>query len=302
MKKIKLTAVVGPTASGKSSLALEIARRTGAHILSCDSMQIYRKMNVGTAKPTAEEMREVPHHMIDVVDHTEDFTLADFVERARAEIEKIDALGAPIVICGGTGLYLDTLLRGGDLSPDVPESAYDGFEELDNDSLHRELAAVDPDAAEAIHKNNRRRVERALAIFRATGISKTEWDRRSREGESRYDATVIGLNYRDREVLYDRINRRVDIMFDEGLVEEVASLGLDRNTTAGQAIGYKEILCAFEGEYSLDDARDAIKQATRNYAKRQLTWFRRNAAVNWFYPDEDGDLVNNVLKLLTNRD
>ena len=301
MKKIKLTAVVGPTASGKSSLALEIAKRTGAHILSCDSMQIYRKMDIGTAKPTALEMREVPHHMIDIVDPTEDFTLAAFVEKAREEIEKIDAMGAPIVICGGTGLYLDTLLRGGELSPDVPESAFEGFEELDNDALHCKLAEADPESAEAIHKNNRRRVERALAIFRATGISKTEWDRRSREVQSPYDATIIGLNYRDREILYDRINRRVDIMFDDGLVEEVASLGLDKNSTAGQAIGYKEILCAFDGEYTIDDARDAIKQATRNYAKRQLTWFRRNEAVNWFYPDEDGDLVNNVLKLLTNR-
>ena len=302
MKKIKLTAVVGPTASGKSSLALEIAKRTGAHILSCDSMQIYRRMDIGTAKPTAAEMREVPHHMIDIVDHTEDFTLADFIERARTEIESIDAIGAPIVICGGTGLYLDTLLRGGELSPDIPDSAFKGFEELDNDALHSELNAVDPESAEAIHKNNRRRVERALAIFRATGITKSEWDRRSREVQSPYDATIIGLNYRDREVLYDRINRRVDIMFEDGLVEEVASLGLEKNTTAGQAIGYKEILSAFDGECTMDDARDAIKQATRNYAKRQLTWFRRNEAVNWFYPDEDTDLVNNVLKLLTNRD
>lgn len=302
MKKIKLTAVVGPTASGKSSLALEIAKRTGAHILSCDSMQIYRRMDIGTAKPTAAEMREVPHHMIDIVDHTEDFTLADFIERARTEIESIDAIGAPIVICGGTGLYLDTLLRGGELSPDIPDSAFEGFEELDNDALHSELNAVDPESAEAIHKNNRRRVERALAIFRATGITKSEWDRRSREVQSPYDATIIGLNYRDREVLYDRINRRVDIMFEDGLVEEVASLGLEKNTTAGQAIGYKEILSAFDGECTMDDARDAIKQATRNYAKRQLTWFRRNEAVNWFYPDEDTDLVNNVLKLLTNRE
>ena len=137
-------------------------------------------------------------------------------------------------------------------------------------------------------------MERALAIFRATGISKTEWDRRSREVQSPYDATIIGLNYRDREILYDRINRRVDIMFDDGLVEEVASLGLDKNSTAGQAIGYKEILCAFDGEYTIDDARDAIKQATRNYAKRQLTWFRRNENINSIYCDSFRDLESMV--------
>ncbi|MBQ3099370.1 MAG: tRNA (adenosine(37)-N6)-dimethylallyltransferase MiaA [Clostridia bacterium] len=301
MEKIRLTAVVGPTASGKSSLALELAKRTGAHILSCDSMQIYRKMDIGTAKPTPDEMREVPHHMIDIVDHTDNFTLADFVQKAREEIEKIRLLGAPIIICGGTGLYLDTLLRGGELSPDIPSSVFEDFVAVGNDALYDELCAVDPASAEIIHKNNRRRVERALAVYRATGITKTEWDRRSREVESPYDAIIIGLNYRDREVLYDRINKRVDIMFDDGLEAEVASLGLDRKSTAGQAIGYKEVLSAFDGECTIDDAREQIKQATRNYAKRQLTWFRRNSRVDWFYPDEDADLVNNVLKLLTNR-
>lgn len=302
MKKIKLTAVVGPTASGKSSLAIELAKATGAHIVSCDSMQIYRKMDIGTAKPTPDEMREVPHHMIDIVDHTEDFTLADFVARTREEIEKIDASGAPVILCGGTGLYLDTLLRGGGLSPDIPDSAFDGLDELDNDMLHAELAAIDPDSAATIHKNNRRRVERALAIYRATGVTKSEWDARSRESDSPYDSLMIGLNYRDREVLYDRINRRVDIMFDDGLVGEVSSLNLDRASTAGQAIGYKEILSALEGDCTLDQAREAVKQATRNYAKRQLTWFHRNENIHWFYPDDGGDLVNNVLNLLTNRD
>lgn len=301
MEKIKITAVVGPTASGKSSLALELARRIGAHIVSCDSMQIYRRMDIGTAKPTADEMREIPHHMIDIVDHTEDFTLADFVERARAEIDAIHAAGAPVILCGGTGLYLDTLLRGGDLSPDVPDSAFDGLCELDNDALHHELESIDPASAEAIHKNNRRRVERAIAIYRATGITKSEWDRRSREAESPYDCTIIALNYRDRDALYERINRRVDMMFDDGLIDEVRSLELKRESTAGQAIGYKEILDAFDGLYGMDEAREAIKQATRNYAKRQLTWFRRNEAINWFYPDDGEDLVKNVLKLLTNR-
>lgn len=284
-KKIKLTAIVGPTASGKSGLALELAERTGAHIVSCDSMQIYREMDIGTAKPTADEMRRVPHHMIDIVDPDEPFTLADFVEAARAEIEKIHSVGAPIVLCGGTGLYLDTLLRGGGLSPDVPDSAFDGLCELTNDELHAALERVDPASAAAIHCNNRRRVERAIAIFRATGVTKSEWDARSREKEPPYDARIIGLDYRDREKLYDRINRRVDEMFDAGLVDEVRRVMPPRSATAGQAIGYKELLDFFDGLCAEDEARDRIKQATRNYAKRQLTWFRRNASIRWFYPD-----------------
>lgn len=286
-EKIRITAIVGPTASGKSRLAFAMAKRAGAHIVSCDSMQIYRGMDIGTAKPTAEEMREVPHHMIDIVDPDRDFTLADFVKRAGDEIAGIAATGAPIIICGGTGLYLDTLLRGGGLSPDVPDSAFEGLELLDTDALHKELEKIDPDSAAAIHKNNRRRVERAIAIFRATGVAKSEWDRRSREQAPPYDATIIGLDYRDRGALYQRIDRRVDEMFDLGLVDEVKRVMPRRDSTAGQAIGYKELLRAFDGVCTPDEARMQIKQATRNYAKRQLTWFRRNKDIRWIYPDEE---------------
>ncbi len=290
-EKIKLTAIVGPTASGKSGLALELARETGAHIVSCDSMQIYRGMDVGTAKPTAAEMRLVPHHMIDISDPDGVFTLADFVARAKTEIAEIARHGAPIILCGGTGLYLDTLLRGGGLAPDVPETAFDGLDLLDADSLHGELERVDPASAAAIHKNNRRRVERAIAIFRATGVPKSEWDRRSREAEAPYDARIIGLDYRDRDLLYRRIDLRVDEMFDAGLVDEVRRVMPRRDSTAGQAIGYKEILDAFDGLCTLDEAKERIKQATRNYAKRQLTWFRRNKDIFWIFPDEEGDFA-----------
>ena len=297
-RRIPLTVIVGPTASGKSSLALELARETGAHIVSCDSMQIYRGMDIGTAKPTPAERAAVPHHMIDVADPGDDYTLSDFVEAASREIAEIDAAGAPVILCGGTGLYVSTLLRGGSLAPDVPDSAYDGLDALDNGRLHDELRAVDPDAADAIHPNNRRRVERALAIFRGTGVTKTEWDARSRLGAPPYDPVIIGLDYRDRAALYGRIDRRVDEMFECGLVDEVRRVMPRRDSTAGQAIGYKELLDAFDGLCTLDEARERIKQATRNYAKRQLTWFRRDPDVSWIYPDECADPVAEAKKLV----
>ena len=301
-EKIKLTAIVGPTASGKSGLALELARRTGAHIVSCDSMQIYRGMDIGTAKPTAEEMREIPHHMIDIVDPDKDFTLADFTVMARSEIEAIAGSGSPVILCGGTGLYLDTLLRGGVLAPDVPETAFDGLAELDADALFAELERADPASAAVIHKNNRRRVERAVAIYRSTGVPKSEWDRRSREAEPPYDARIIGLDYLDRDRLYARIDSRVDEMFRLGLVDEVRRIMPKRDSTAGQAIGYREILDAFDGLCTLDEARDHIKQATRNYAKRQLTWFRRNKDIRWIFRDgDDGPVTDRAEAILADR-
>ena len=286
-KKIRLTAVVGPTASGKSALALALAKRGKAHIVSCDSMQIYRGMDVGTAKPTSAEMREVPHHMIDIADPGEKFTLADFVSRAAKEIGEITASGVPVILCGGTGLYIDTLLRGGGLSPDIPASAFEGLAQMSSEELFSELERVDPVSASAIHPNNRRRVERAVAVFRGTGITKSEWDARSRAAESPYDSCIIGLDFRDRALLYSGIDRRVDMMFEAGLEDEVRRIMPSRDSTAGQAIGYKEMLDCFDGLCTLDEARERIKQATRNYAKRQLTWFRANPAIRWIFVDEE---------------
>ena len=291
-KRTAITAIVGPTASGKSSLAMRLAGKTGAHILSCDSMQIYRGMDIGTAKPTPQDMAAVPHHMIDIADPDDNFTLYDYVALAAREIEKIAAVGAPVIVCGGTGLYLSTLLRGGGLSPDIPACAFDGLAEMTAEQLHAELERVDPASAAAIHPNNRRRVERAVAVYRATGVPKSEWDARSRTAPAPYDAVVIGIDYRDRAKLYSRIDSRVDEMFGQGLVDEVRRVMPRRDSTAGQAIGYKEILDAFDGLCTLDEARERIKQATRNYAKRQLTWFRRTPDVHWLYADECADLLS----------
>ena len=289
-EKIKILAVVGPTASGKSAVALALARALGGEIVSCDSMQIYRRMDIGTAKPTQADMAAVPHHLIDVADPEEPFSCAEYVKLAQAAIADIHARGRLPIVCGGTGLYLDSLLRGSAFE----ETAYDPLvrerllvyaAEHGNHALHERLAAVDPESAAAIHENNVKRVARALEIYETTGMTKAEADRRSKEVDSPYDATVIGLCYPDRSVLYGRIERRVDEMLRMGLLEETERLEAEgvfaRNATAAQAIGYKELLGHLRGEKTLQEATDALKTATRRYAKRQMTWFSAKSYVRW---------------------
>ncbi len=296
-EKIKILAVVGPTASGKSAVALELARALDGEIVSCDSMQIYRRMDIGTAKPTQEEMAGIPHHLIDVAEPEEPFSCAEYVKLAQAAIEDIHARGKLPILCGGTGLYLDSLLRGSAFEetaydPTVRERLLAYAAENGNHALHARLAAVDPESAAAIHENNVKRVARALEIFETTGMTKAEADRRSREVESPYNATVIGLCYPDRAVLYGRIERRVDDMLRMGLLEETERLAAEgvfaRNATAAQAIGYKELLGYLRGEMTLQEAADALKAATRRYAKRQMTWFSAKNYVRWIDAAENG--------------
>ena len=278
----KIIAVVGPTASGKSALALALAEELGGEIVSCDSMQIYRRMNIGTAKPTADELARVRHHLIDVCEPDEDFSCADYVTLAARAIEDITARGKTPIVCGGTGLYLDALLRKNDLAPDTVDEAlraelWARYEKEGADALWRELYEIDPKSAEATHPNNVKRVLRAIEIYRTAGVTKTELDRRSQEGGMRYDACVLYFDYENREQLYGRINTRVDAMISEGLVEETAALRaegvFEKNRTAAQAIGYKEILPYLDGRISLIEAAEDLKTATRRYAKRQITWF-----------------------------
>lgn len=282
--KIRLLCIAGPTASGKSACALRCAEELGGEIISCDSMQLYRRMDIGTAKPTVEERKAVPHHMIDVRDVTEPYSLADYVSEASEVIYDVVRRGKLPIICGGTGLYMDTLLAGSALSEaggdeSIRRELSELYELQGAEALHRLLRNVDPESADAIHKNNVRRVIRAIEIYRATGIPKSEWDRRSVR-ESRFDALVCVLTYGERSVLYDRIDRRVELMMEQGLEAEARSLWdeglLDPDTVAGQAIGYKEFIPFFKGEEELSSAVGSIKQATRRYAKRQETWFRRN--------------------------
>ncbi len=295
--KIKLLAVVGPTASGKSALAIALAQACGGEVVSCDSMQIYRRMDVGTAKPTREECMGVPHHLIDCIEPDAPFSCADYVQAAQEVIADIASRGRLPIVCGGTGLYLDALLRGGDFEetsgdPELRASLLAFAEAHGNEALHARLAAVDPDAAETIHPNNVKRVVRAIEIYECTGMTKTQADVRSRLGEAPYDAVVIGLRYPDREQLYARIERRVDLMMEAGLLDETRRL-LDEgifevNSTAAQAIGYKELLGYLRGEESLETAVERLKTATRRYAKRQMTWFSAKSYVHWIDMTRDG--------------
>lgn len=311
-EKPKILAVVGPTASGKTSLAVELALQLDGEIICCDSMQIYREMSIGTAKPTEEEKRGVIHHLFDIKNPDEPFSAMEYVTLAEQAVADILSRGKLPVFCGGTGLYLDAFLRGG--MPETPGADADLRAELaafaechGAEALHAELVRVDPESAAQAHPNNLRRVIRALEIYRLTGVPKSEWDRRSCELPSRYNAAVLGLVFEDRALLYDRIERRVDIMLEDGLLEETRALldagVFERSPTAAAAIGYKELLPYLRGESTLDEGVTELKTATRRYAKRQLTWFSAKDYVHPLVMDgENGmlkseQIVNNALAL-----
>ena len=277
-----IPAVVGPTASGKKALAISLAARLGGEIISCDSMQIYRDMDIGTAKPNAAERAAVPHHLIDFVSPGEPYSASDYAKDALATVRDILARGRLPIFCGGTGLYLSTVIRGGEDAAIPGETAHRarleeiGATEGGADALYAELCEKDPASAAATHKNNLRRVIRALEVFYATGVPKSEWDRRSREKPPTLRVIPFMID-RPRDALYARIEARVDEMLAEGLLDEVRRLYaaglLSPNTTAGQAIGYKEFAAYLRGETNYETAVADLKTATRRYAKRQLTWF-----------------------------
>lgn len=280
----KLIVIAGPTASGKSAAALGVAEALGGEIVSADSMQVYRRMDIGTAKPSAAEQRAVPHHMIDVCEPGEPYSLAQYTEQARRVIAQIGERGTLPILCGGTGLYIDTLVDGIAL-PDSTDDAKvraDLTERAGREgasALWNELYAADPESAEKIHPNNVRRVIRALGIYLSTGVPKSEWDRRSVAAGPVYDTVYFVIGWSPRQRLYERIDRRVDGMLAAGLETEARALYeegvLTPDSVGGQAIGYKELVPYFEGRITLDEAVASIKQATRRYAKRQETWFRR---------------------------
>ncbi len=297
-QKIPLLAVVGATASGKSRLAVRLAKELNGEVVSCDSIQIYRRMDVGTAKPTANEMEGIPHHLIDFAEPDLPFSCADYVSAAKEVIREIHRRGKLPVVCGGTGLYLERLLFGGgdaeaaEPNPKIREKWQAFASEYGNRALHDKLRDVDGDSADSIHENNVHRVIRALEIYETTGVPKSEWDRRSKKIVSDYDYRVIGLQYQDRQLLYRRIDARVDAMLEAGLLGETEALlregVFDTNSTAAQAIGYKELLSYLRGEESLETAVERLKTATRRYAKRQITWFSAKPYVDWIPADENG--------------
>ena len=302
-EKIRLPIIAGPTASGKSALALEIARELDGEIVSCDSMQIYKRMDIGTAKPTREEMSEIRHHMIDIVEVHESFSCADYARLASAAIEDIAARGKTPIVCGGTGLYLDALLRGGMPECSDSDEAYREqmtrlAAERGNEYIHSLLRRIDPESADAIHPNNVKRVVRALEICHVTGRKKSEIDRENSCLDGIYDARAIWLCHTDRDVLYRRIEKRIDMMIDEGLLDEVRALERDgvfeSSRTAAGAIGYKELLGYLRGEISLEKAIEDLKTATRRYAKRQITWFSSKPYMQKI--ELEGEINEKILK------
>lgn len=282
--------IVGPTASGKSALAVFLAKHLGGEVVSADSMQIYRGMRIGTAAPTAEEMDGIRHHMVGVVDPSMSFSVGLYRDAAQPIISDIQSRGKTPIVVGGTGLYFDALLQSAEYAPVEADLAYRS--ELNslanregNEAVYALLCECDPETAERLHPNNLKRVIRALEVLRLTGISISEHDRRTKLLPEMFDPIWIGINVEPRAALYARIDQRVDAMLHEGLLDEIRELtasGLTAETTAMQAIGYKEFLPVLQGSCSEQDAAEEVKKRSRNYAKRQLTWFRRNEKIRWF--------------------
>ena len=301
-------AITGPTASGKTSLSLALSEKLGAEIISCDSMQIYKGMDIGTAKATAEERARVPHHLVDFLSPADTYSAEEYRVDAIKSAKDITKRGRLPIFVGGTGLYIDTVMR----SPlqNVPESDPEYrdkiLQEIQTDDdltrLWERLQSVDPESAEKIHKNNVRRVIRALEIYDKTGKPKSVIDRERTSLRSEVFVGMITLDFINRELLYERIDRRVDIMMEEGLLAEVELLykeGLLENGTASQAIGYKELTQYIENNCSLDEAVEKIKLSSRRYAKRQLTWFRHEEGARVIYLDRPSGEMKNADELLS---
>ena len=286
----KILVVVGPTASGKTKLSVELALRHNGEVVSADSMQIYRTMDIGTAKPTAEEMQGVPHHMLDVADPEEDFSVARYVEMAAACVDDILARGKLPILAGGTGLYIDSLLSGRTFAAFAPESPLRAqlqqqFQQEGGENMWQRLREIDPEAAARLHPNDEKRIIRALEVWYQTGKTITQHNLETQAVPPRYDALTIGLSFQEREDMWKRIDRRVDEMMSAGLVEEVRALlarGVPQGCTALQAIGYKEMVQAVLEDGDVLAAAEEVKLRSRQYAKRQLTWFRRNQSTRWY--------------------
>ncbi|XJZ29056.1 tRNA (adenosine(37)-N6)-dimethylallyltransferase MiaA [Bacillota bacterium Lsc_1132] len=297
--KQKLLVIIGPTAVGKTKLSIELAKRLNGEIISGDSMQIYKGMDIGTAKIKADEMEGIPHHLIDIKDPSESFSVAEFQELVRAKISEIGKRGKLPIIVGGTGLYIQSVIYDYQFSEAAADEVFRNQLEqkakmIGNEALYQELADIDPDSARLIHPNNLRRVIRALEIYHCTGKTMSDWQK-DQQPELLYQTAIVGLTM-EREKLYERINARVDLMIQEGLLEEVRNFydqGL-RACQSIQAIGYKELIEYFDGKVPLDIAIENLKQNSRRYAKRQLTWFRNKMSVEWFDMTDPSDVSKKI--------
>lgn len=280
--------IAGPTASGKTALAVALAKSCGGEVISCDSMQVYRHMDIGTAKPTFAEMQGVVHHMLDVAEPDEDFSVSRYCQMASPIIDDITGRGKTAIIAGGTGLYMDALIRGNSFAPYPSTGMREKLEaQADAEGMEamlRLLSSIDPDSAERLHLADRKRIIRALEVYYETGQTITEHNRKTQLLPPKYRALWFALEDKERDTLYRRIDNRVNAMLSGGLLDEIQALldmGIDENCTAMQAIGYKEFLDALKGRCSLAEATEQVQKASRHYAKRQLTWFRRNPQIHW---------------------
>ncbi len=302
MNKIKTVFIVGPTASGKTSVSIELAKRFGGEIVSADSMQIYKGIHIASAAPNMEEKQGIKHHLFEFMELDNQFSVADYVIKAKECINDIVSRGKLPIIVGGTGLYINSLLDNTEYSSQETDYALREeleilFDQKGADEMLKALAEFDPHTAARLHPNNRRRIIRAFEVYKQTGKTVTEHNEASHKIESNLNPLVIGITYDDRELLYNRINLRVDLMLENGLLEEAkATFENEGSTGAFQAIGHKELYGFFKGECSLEEAVEHLKQQTRRYAKRQLTWFRRDGRIKWIFPDKE-NMLDKALNL-----
>lgn len=304
MNKQKIICVVGPTASGKTGLGIALAKHLDGEVISADSMQIYRDMHIASAAPDVSETEGIPHHLVEFLPYGSSYTVADYVKAAREKIGEIASRGKMPIIVGGTGLYINSIVNNVEFIEqetdyELREQITREFDRVGGGEMLRRLRDIDFAAADKLHENDKRRIIRAFEIYESTGNTKSFNDEMSIKNESPYDAVIIGVTYRDREKLYERINTRVDIMLQNGLLSE-ARAAFDKNLGGGavQAIGHKEFFDYFKGEISLDTAVENLKRSTRRYAKRQLTWFNKDERVNWIYKDETEDVVEASIKIV----
>ena len=302
MEKQKVIVICGPTASGKTALSIELAKKINGEIVSCDSMQIYKEMDIGTAKPTLEEMQGIKHYMIGIISPNERYSVADYKKDAKMAIREILNKGKVPIVVGGTGLYIDSLIyeieyQNIEFDKEYREYLEKEVKEKGLEELYNEAKEIDPEAIEKISKNDKKRILRILEIYHATGENKTEQEKKSRLKEVEYDYKVYALNM-DREKLYDRINKRVDKMIEEGLIQEVEKIYKKYNDfpTAMQGLGYKEVVEYLEGKLTKEEMIEKIKQETRRYAKRQLTWFRKNKQTIWL--DVGKNTIQNNIEII----
>ncbi len=305
---IKAIFILGPTASGKTSVSIELAKKFNGEIISADSMQIYKGIHIASAAPDQEEKQGIPHHLIEFLEITDEFSVADYVKKARELIKDINSRKKLPIIVGGTGLYISSLLENieyTDVQTDflLREKLEAEFDNIGAENMLKRLAEFDNESAARLHPNNRRRIIRAFEVYLTTGKTITEQNILSKQNKSDIDALVIGINFNDRDKLYERINLRVDLMLNRGLLAEAEECFINKQKSgAYQAIGHKELYPYIRGECSLEEAAENLKRSTRRYAKRQITWFKNVENVNWFYPDkfeilpEIFDITKNFLK------